>query len=460
MRIAVVGSGIAGLSAAWLLSRQHEVDVYERADYLGGHTNTVDVELADRHLAVDTGFMVFNSRTYPNLLGLFDHLGVAAQKSRMSFSVQCGSEEIEWASNYLVGVFAQTGNVLRPEVWRMLFDIFRLSLTADRLLKDAEEADEITLGHLLAREGYDGAFIRWYLLPMAASIWSTPTEKMLDFPAVNFLRFCENHGLLHVTGKPRWQTVAGGAREYVRKIATGISGHIHLNAEIIRVKRGPAAVELSVAGGGTQSYDQVVMACHADQSLRLLADASPAEVELLGSFPYAANDVVLHLDDSFLPRHKRARASWNYHADECSLATTGIAVTYDLTILQKLDAKQPVMVTVNPPRAVDPDRVLREFVYAHPGFDDAAIRSQARLAEIQGVQRTWYAGAWTRYGFHEDGLLSGMAVARGFDIAAPWAVAPEPAPAPHAGAPQPIHGRVRTTSRGQGGAFRPEDAEG
>ena len=447
MRIAVVGSGIAGLSAAWLLSKRHEVDIYERADYLGGHTNTVDVDLAGRHLAVDTGFMVFNSRTYPNLLGLFDHLGVTAQKSRMSFSVQCGSEEVEWASNYLVGVFAQTGNLLRPEVWRMLFDIFRLSATADRLLASAEAAGDLTLGELLEREGYDGAFLRWYLLPMAASIWSTPTEKMLDFPAVNFLRFCENHGLLHVTGKPRWQTVAGGAREYVRKMTAGVSGKIHVNAMITGVRRTPTSAELTVADGSTQKYDQVVLACHADQSLQLLADPSPAEAELLGSFPYTDNDVVLHLDESFLPRHKRARASWNYHADECSLATTGIAVTYDLTMLQKLDAKQPVMVTVNPPRPVDPTLVLRPFVYAHPGFDEAAIRAQGRLAEIQGVQRTWYAGAWTRYGFHEDGLLSGMAVARSFDIAPPWTIAPESA---RAGA--------RIAARSPAGALSPEEA--
>ena len=459
MRIAVVGSGIAGLSAAWLLSKQHQVDIYERADYLGGHTNTVDVELAGHHVAVDTGFMVFNSRTYPNLLGLFDHLGVAAQKSRMSFSVQCGREEVEWASNYLVGVFAQTGNLLRSEIWRMLFDIFRLSLSADRLLADAEAAEDLTLGRLLEHEGYDGAFIRWYLLPMAASIWSTPAEKMLDFPAVNFLRFCENHGLLHVTGKPRWQTVAGGAREYVRKLAADVSGQIYLNAEITRVQRGPAGVGLTTKNRDTQTYDHVVLACHADQSLRLLADPSPAEVELLGSFPYADNNVALHLDQSFLPRHKRARASWNYHADECSLATTGIAVTYDLTILQKLDAKQPVMVTVNPPRPVDPDLVLREFVYAHPGFDDAAIGAQARLAEIQGLQNTWYAGAWTRYGFHEDGLLSGMAVAQDFGIEAPWIVAPEAAPARRALSPEPTRARLGTTGRGPAGTLRPDKAE-
>jgi predicted NAD/FAD-binding protein len=458
VRIAVVGSGIAGLSTAWLLSNEHQVDIYERADYLGGHTHTVDVELSGRRLAVDTGFMVFNSRTYPNLLGLFSHLGVAAKKSRMSLSVQCGAEEVEWSSNYLVGVFAQTGNLVRPEVWRMLFDIFRLSASADRLLADGEVAD-LTLGELLDREGYDGAFIRWYLLPMAASIWSTPAEKMLDFPAANFLHFCDNHGLLHVTGKPRWQTVAGGAREYVRKMAVDVSGQIHLNAAITQVRRGSDAVELTLADGLTRSYDQVVLACHADQSLGLLADASPDEAELLGAFPYYDNDVVLHLDESFLPRHKLARASWNYHADECSLSTSGIAVTYDLTALQKLDATQPVMVTVNPPRPVDPALTLQSFVYAHPGFDDTAIRAQARLADIQGVRRTWYAGAWTRYGFHEDGLMSGMAVAEDFGIRAPWAAAPQPATARRALAPEPNPAVGRNRARATGGALRPDKAE-
>jgi predicted NAD/FAD-binding protein len=429
VHIGVIGSGIAGLGAAWLLSGTHEVDVIEGGDHLGGHAHTVDVRVDGQDIAVDTGFMVFNERTYPNLVGMFETLGVTSQKTTMSFGVQCGEEDLEWSSRNLVGVFAQPENALRGGLWRMVYDIARLSASADTLLADTSTAD-LTLGELLEREGYGGSFVEWYLVPMAAAIWSAPPGKIMDFPAQAFLQFCENHGLLHITGKPTWRTVVHGSRSYVERLTEGISGEVSVGLPATRVSRPADGPLVELGDGSTRRYDAVVLACHSDEALALLADPTPEEQAILGAVTYLPNHVVLHTDESFLPRRKLARAAWNYYATECTLDAAGLSVTYDLTRLQNLPVKTPVLVTVNPLHEPQSDQVLRTFSYAHPVFTRESMNAQLRVPEIQGTRGTWYCGAWQRYGFHEDGLLSAVRMVEHFGIRPPWAGQAEPAASP------------------------------
>jgi predicted NAD/FAD-binding protein len=428
VRIAVIGAGVSGMGSAWLLSGAHSVDVFEAEGYLGGHTNTVDVHVDGHDLAVDTGFMVFNHRTYPNLVGMFKLLGVQEQPSNMSFGMHCGADEMEWSSHNLSTLFAQRRNVLRPEMWSMLLDVGRLSFSAERLLADSS-LENITLGEMLERDGYGDSFIQFYLLPMAAAIWSTRADQILDFPAATFLRFCDNHGLLHVTGKPHWKTVKGGARTYVQKLREGISGDIHTGTPVARVTREHGGVSIELADGATHHYDQVVLATHADTSLALLSDPSDQEREILGSFPYTPNVAVLHSDSSFLPRNRSLWASWNYDSEACELDATGLSVTYWLNRLQNHPVPTPVLVTINPSHEPREDLVFRRFDYSHPNFDSRAIAAQRHLHEIQGRRDTWYCGAWQRYGFHEDGILSAVNLASGFGIKPPW-LEPDVEPAP------------------------------
>ncbi len=427
MHVGVIGSGISGLASAWLLSPIHHVDVFEAGDHLGGHANTVDIRVDGQDLAVDTGFMVFNDRTYPNLLGMLGNLGLSSKRSRMSFSVQCGDEGLEWSSRRLVGVFSQPESLVRGGVWRMLYDIARLSATADRLLADGSLAD-LTLGELLEREGYKGSFVDWYLVPMASSIWSTPPGKVLDYPAESFIRFCDNHGLLHVLSKPSWQTIAGGARGYVEQLARGVSGDLQLGVAAVRVERTADGPTVTFSDGTTRRFDTLVIGTHSDEALGLLADPSPAEREVLGAIGYQPNTVVLHTDDTFLPARRLARASWNYYAAECTLDATDLSVTYYLNVLQQLPVKTPVLITVNPVRAPREDRVLRTFSYSHPVFGRDALEAQRRIPEIQGERDTWYCGAWQRYGFHEDGLLSAVNLVERFGVLPPWGPSREPSP--------------------------------
>jgi predicted NAD/FAD-binding protein len=463
VRIAVVGSGISALASAWLLSQSHRVDVFEEDDRLGGHTCTVDVHVDGVDMAVDTGFMVFNDRTYPNLIGLFDHLGVESQRSTMSFSVRCGEDGLEWSSRRLVGVFAQPGNAFRAEMWALMYDAIRLSRDAEGLLADPALAD-LTLGELLIREGYSDSFTHLYLVPMVAAIWSAPPGEMLEFPAETFLRFADNHGLLHITGKPRWRTVVGGARRYAQKLAAGISGDVCAGLGVTRVSRRGDGVDVELVSGETRGFDAIVLGCHADQALALLADPSDAEQDILGAFSYQPNQAYLHLDGSFLPRAPLARASWNYHMDDCGDLGSTLSVTYDLTRLQGLQAKTPVLLSLNPLRLPDPERTIRVLEFSHPVFDYASISAQSRVQEIQGVRRTWFCGAWRRYGFHEDGLLSAVWVARDFGVQAPWNVPPLPEEVGvHEEVRQPRRDEGRAAGRAEGGSRRsprPRPAEG
>lgn len=417
-RIAVVGAGIAGLSAAWLLSRVYDVTLFEANNYLGGHSHTVDVTLEGVTAPVDTGFLVFNDRTYPNLIALFDHLGIASCASDMSFSVRIAAENIEWAGSNLAAVFAQRRNLLRPRFWGMLSDILRFNREATAIAQ-GKGSFAATLGEFLAAGAYGRAFRDWYLLPMAGAIWSCPAATMLDYPARTFFAFCANHGLLQVSDRPQWRTVIGGARTYVDRLAAEI-GDVRINTAVAAVSRGQAGATLTLAGGDTQQFDAVVLACHSDQALRLLGDADAAERTVLGAIRYQDNRVVLHTDERFLPRSRAAWSAWNYHAHDSAGQTQPVGVSYLINQLQPLPFRQPVIVTLNPGEEPRPETVIDRYSYAHPVFDQVGIAAQARLPQLQGRRNTWFCGAWAGYGFHEDGLKAGMAVAAGLGVAAPW----------------------------------------
>ncbi len=422
-RIAVIGSGIAGLSAAWLLSRAHAVTLFEANDYLGGHTHTVDVTLDGITAPVDTGFLVFNERTYPNLIALFDYLDVPSTGSDMSFSVRLAAERLEWAGSNLATVFAQRRNLLRPAFWGMLSDILRFNKEAGALAQQSVDSAQ-SLGEFLDAGAYGRAFREWYLLPMAGAIWSCPTTAMLQYPARTFFTFCANHGLLQVSDRPQWRTVNGGARSYVEKLASAIPD-IRLNMPVKQVVRDPRGATLHFPGFPAEHFDAVVLACHSDQALRLLGDADAAERRVLGAIAYQDNEVVLHTDESFLPRRRSAWSAWNYHADQETDAGRPVGVSYLINKLQPLPFERPVIVTLNPAHPPRPECVIDRYQYAHPVFDLGSIAAQARLPGLQGRHNTWYCGAWAGYGFHEDGLKSGLAVADAFGVTAPWLMQPE-----------------------------------
>jgi len=423
-RVAVIGSGISGLSAAHALSGHARVTLFEAGSYFGGHTNTVDMTIDGVTHGVDTGFLVLNERTYPQLLKLFRELGVEIAKSEMSFSVQVPSRgtarDLEWSGCDLNTVFAQRSNLLRPRFWRMLVDLMRFNKLATALAASGEvDALDQPIGEFLTEHRFSAEFRDWYFLPMIGSIWSCPVDQMLRFPVATMLRFCHNHGLLQVANRPQWYTVRGGARTYVNKMLKAVPD-ARLNTPVRSVRRVDGAV-LVATDTGTEHFDEVVLACHSDQSLALLADASPAEAQVLGAIRYQRNRAVLHTDTSLLPKRRKAWAAWNYErAASGSRDEASVCLHYLLNRLQPLPFSAPVVVSLNPltdPRA---ETIHAEFDYAHPVFDMAAIDAQRRVPAFQGNRHTWFAGAWTRYGFHEDGLMSGLAVVAG--LRAAWAM--------------------------------------
>jgi len=427
MKIAVIGSGISGLSAAWLLSRAHQVTLFEQDARPGGHTNTVDVDTTDGRVPVDTGFIVYNERNYPNLTALFDHLGVESRSTKMSFALSLGDGAYEYSGS-LAGFFGQPKNLFDPGHWRLFLEILRFFREAP----GAIERDEgpLTLGDALIRRGYSRRFIEEHLLPMGAAIWSTPMERMLQYPAGSFLRFYRNHGLLQLTGRPHWRSVIGGGREYVRRLMADAGMDIHLDSGISRVTRRGENVFVEDRAGVIRKFDHVVMATHADQALGLLPDADDVEHDLLGAFTYQKNLAVLHTDRSLMPRRRRLWASWNYmklSGDEPAGGTrTDLCVSYWMNNLQKLDTSTDIFVTLNPPRMPDPDTTHGTFSYDHPVFDSRAASARERLWHLQGRRRTWFCGSYFGDGFHEDGIQSGLAVAEQLGgVHRPWSVADE-----------------------------------
>ena len=422
-RVAVIGSGISGLAVAHALQGEAQVTLFEAGAYFGGHANTVDMTLDGVTHGVDTGFLVLNERTYPQLLQLFEALGVEIAKSEMSFSVQVpgsvNTGRLEWSGCSLDTVFAQRANLWRPGFWRMLADLPRFNRLATRLAGSGQgDALDEPIGDFLTRHRFTAEFRDWYFLPMIGCIWSCPVDQMLRFPVATMLRFCHNHGLLQITNRPQWYTVRGGAREYVRKMLRAIPD-ARSNTPVRLVRRADGAVRVTT-DNGNERFDEVVLACHSDQSLRLLADASPAEAEVLGAIRYQNNRAVLHTDTALLPRRRKAWAAWNYErAAGGARDEAAVCLHYLLNRLQPLPFKRPVIVSLNPVADPRADSIHAQFDYAHPVFDRSAIAAQRRVPELQGERHTWFAGAWTRYGFHEDGLMSGLTVVEG--LRAAWA---------------------------------------
>ena len=411
MKIAIVGSGVSGLVAAHLLSPRHDVVLFEADARIGGHVHTLDVEGAGGITAVDTGFIVFNRRTYPNFVRLLDRLGVEAQESDMSFGVRSDARDLEYSGSGLLGLYAQPANAVSPRFHRMVADIFRFFREAHELL---EEGPEVELLPWLEARGYSRAFIEDHLLPMVGAVWSSSREGVKDFPARLLARFFDNHGFLQVNDRPTWYTVKGGSRTYVQAILDGFRGEVRTSCPVLSIRREPRAVVVRPAVGAAERFDHAVLACHADQALHMLDDPSPLETALLSAFSYRANDVLLHDDEGVMPRRRRAWASWNYHLDD--QASPGASVTYWMNRLQRLPGDRQYFVTLNRTAAVRPDRILRRLEYTHPVFTTAGVAAQARHPELLGHRRTSYCGAYWRNGFHEDGVVSALAACRGFEV--------------------------------------------
>jgi len=404
MKIAIIGSGIAGNVAAYHLSREHDITVFEAGDHAGGHTHTHAIEQDGQPYHVDTGFIVFNDWTYPNFIALLDELGVPSQESAMSFSVRAEDSGIEYNGTSLNTLFAQRRNLLRPSFLRMIRDILRFNREAPALL--ASTGDDITLGDYLTAQRYSRAFIEHYIIPMGAAIWSTDAENMQRFPARYFVRFFHNHGMLSVDQRPQWRVIQGGSARYVEKLTAPFRERIRLRAPVEWIRRLPGQVLVKARGLETERYDQVFLACHSDQALALLADASASEREVLGAIPYQENEAVLHTDTRLLPRRKLAWAAWNYHV--LPQARQRVALTYNMNILQGLNAPTPLLVTLNHSAAIDPAKIIKRVSYQHPLYTRAGVAAQARQAEINGPLNTYFCGAYWRFGFHEDGVVSAL----------------------------------------------------
>jgi predicted NAD/FAD-binding protein len=411
MKIAVVGTGIAGNIAAWKLARDHDVTVFEAASRIGGHTNTLDVELDGQVYAVDTGFIVFNGRTYPNFIAMLDELDVAWQDSDMSFSVRHHRTGLEYNGSNLNGLFAQRSNLFRPRFHGMIRDILRFNREAPKLLEPG--AADLTLSEYLDQENYSQAFVENFILPMGAAIWSASKAMMQQMPARFLVRFFDNHGMLSVNDRPVWRVIKGGSRSYVDKLVAGHRERIHLNSPVERVQRFPEHVSVKVWGQEPQRFDQVFIASHSDQALNMLADPSPLERQVLGAIRYQPNEAVLHTDAFLMPKRRRAWAAWNAHITDQTDAP--VAVTYNMNILQDLKAPKQFLVTLNHDAGIRSDRVIERIHYQHPVFTPEAVAAQKQHANVNGIRRTYFCGAYWRYGFHEDGVVSALDALQHFE---------------------------------------------
>lgn len=419
MKIAIIGSGISGNSAAWALSKSHEVTVYEKRDRLGGHSATVEVDCGGKSIPVDTGFIVYNENNYPNLIELFAHLDVKTEASDMEFAVSLDNGKLEWkGGKKLSGVFAQPSNILSPTFLKMLKDIFRFN---DQARKDLHSGalSGLTLDEYLKKSGFSDRLKNDYLIPMTSAIWSTPSTKMLGFPAESLIQFMENHSLIQKT-RPKWRTVSGGSREYVTKLTKDTNAEFRKNAEVISVTRVEKGVLVKDISGNEEIYDQVVLASHSDQSLKFLKDASNEERDILSAVQYVKNDVWLHKDPKLMPKRKNAWAAWNYLGNKNVMNDRDVCVTYWMNKLQNIDEKYPLFITLNPIIEPAEELTFGRYDYSHPLYDTAAIDAQSKLENIQGKNGIWFCGAWTGFGFHEDGLKSGLKVARALGGTVPW----------------------------------------
>jgi predicted NAD/FAD-binding protein len=410
MKIAIIGSGIAGLTSAYLLSDEHEVVVFEAEEAIGGHTRTVDVKLNGSTYPVDTGFIVFNEKTYPNFITLMRRLGVAWQPSKMSFSVKCEKTGLEFSPSSLNSLFTQRRNLLRPAFYRMLWDVLRFKRDSEELLR--EEDYILPLEDYLKRKGYSRFFVDHFIIPMGEAIWSADPQQFNRFPARHFAQFFKNHGFLSVSGQPLWLTITGGSRQYIEPLTRRFKNGIRKACPVTSVRRLPDHVEVAAAGGAPERFDSVVVATHSDQALALLADPTDTERSVLGAIRYQENHTVLHTDHSVLPSRKAAWASWNYHIPKKALGR--VAVTYDMTILQSIEAPVEFCVSLNLEARLDPDKIIRRMVYHHPVYCPESLAARRRLQEINGANRTYFAGAYWGYGFHEDGVNSALEVGRHF----------------------------------------------
>ncbi|MCY0147101.1 FAD-dependent oxidoreductase [Hoeflea sp. G2-23] len=418
LRVAVIGSGISGASAAWAMRDLHDVTVYESASRAGGHTATVDIDYDGATIPVDTGFIVYNELNYPNLTALFSHLGVDTHDSDMSFALSLDHGKLEWGGDNLSTLFAQKRNLLRPSFLLMLREILRFN----KICLQDRAAGHLTarsIGDYLNWRGFSPGFMNNYLVPMAAAIWSTPAKRLLEFPATYFVNFFENHRLIY-SERPTWRTVTGGSRNYLDKLLAPLGNRVRLNTGAVSVRRGGAGVDILDTTGRLESYDRVIFACHTDQALRILDNPTAAETAALTAIPYSPNRVILHRDERLMPTRKKVWASWNYMRSSVPQSDANVAVSYWMNRLQGIDPAKPLFVTLNPDREPRSELVFGEYSYDHPQFGNNAMQVQARLKQIQGDNHTYFAGAWTGYGFHEDGLTSGINAAEALGATLPW----------------------------------------
>ena len=411
MKIAIIGSGISGLTSAYLLNRNHDITVFEANDYIGGHTHTHNIKIKDREYAVDTGFIVYNERTYPNFIKLLDTLGVERQLSTMGFSVKSASEDYEYAGESLNSLFAKRSNIFRLGFLRMLYEMYRFGKKSDSTGLGLDVS--ITLGTYLRSENYSNEFINYFIIPMGAAIWSTPANKVLDMPAYFFIKFFYNHGMLEIINRPKWWVIKDGSSAYIKKIIKGFESKINLSSPIRTVSRLDNGIEIETANSKKPLiFDAVVFATHSDQALGMLKDPTEKEKDILSSIPYQKNEVLLHTDSSVLPKRKLAWASWNYQLD--SNPESPVVLTYNMNILQSLDCDETFCVTLNDHQSVDKSKVLKKITYHHPLFTVKGIEAQKRKLEISGVNNTYYCGAYWHNGFHEDGVASAIEVCKHF----------------------------------------------
>jgi len=417
MKIAVIGAGISGMSAAYFLSQKHDVSVFEKESYIGGHSRTLTFEEDFNKINVDTGFIVFNQKNYPNLLALFRHLEVPTIRSNMSFGVSINDGWLEYGSMKLSNFFSQKRNFLRPSYYRMLQDILKFNKKA-LLYIDSQNCK--TIGDLIEDLKLGEWFKNYYLLPMSGAIWSTPVEDMLNFPAETLIRFFHNHGLLSVDGQPQWYTVKGGSKEYVTRLTRKIKKNIRTNLAVSSVTRDKNSATITDSNGGKHQFDAIIFACHSDQALALIDKPSKEEKSVLGRIQYKPNSVILHQDSSFMPKRKSAWSSWVYLSNSNKVKANKISLTYWMNSLQSLQSKKPVLVTLNPSVKPKEELIINEHIFDHPQFNQDAIAAQKDIPLIQGVDKFWFCGAWQRYGFHEDGLSSAIQVVKDFGIKLPW----------------------------------------